>query len=74
VSVLDGEGNDDRRTARICATVNTAILNALRRSGNQHVKDEDYRSEDDYLPSIKREPIKPTIQTWDEMKENLGWR
>lgn len=72
VSVLDGEGDDDTRVARLCATLTHAIYNAVRLSGKP-VPDNLYRKERDYLPQRQRLPETPRQQSWDEMKRNLGW-
>lgn len=74
VSVLDGDGNEDRRTARLCATITTEINNALRRCGKD-VPDDAYRTEEQFMPDIKRttKQARQQVQSWDEMRANLGF-
>jgi hypothetical protein len=73
LGLLDGMGDDNRRTARICASVNASVMNGLRLSGHgSGVKDTAYRDEDEYLPAYNK-PLKRRVQSWSEMKANLGF-
>ena len=72
VSILDGEGGADERTAKLCHSLVTAIYNAVRFSGKE-VPNEFYKDEQYYLPKYQRVPVEPPVQSWEEMKRNLGW-
>lgn len=71
VSLLDGDGYDDQRTARICATLVNTVMNALRLSGKE-VADTMYRTEEDFLPKHQQRPSRGKAgvmnQTWDQMR------
>lgn len=69
--VLAGIGEDNRRAGRICAAVDTAVKNGLRLAGHQ-VKDSSYHGEDAYLPEFNK-PLKVKRQSWDEMRQALGF-
>ena len=68
---LDDE-REARLTARVCARVNEAVMNALRLSG-RNVADEAYRTEDDYLPASHRPKRTTKAQSYAEMRRNLGF-
>jgi hypothetical protein len=68
--LLDRE-DSERLTARICSSVNTTMLNALRLSGTK-IGDDLYRAEDEYMPTGER-VRKPRIATWNEIRANLGF-
>lgn len=72
VSVLDGDGEADRRAARICNSNNTTAMNAVRMHGKD-VEERFYRSEDDYMPLHWKADRRRRGQSWDEMKSNLGF-
>jgi hypothetical protein len=73
IGVLDGEGEDDRRTARLIAHTNATALNVAKIHGKP-VDDTLYQSEDDYMPGHwKRDKRDRLLQPWDEMKRNLGF-
>lgn len=74
-SLLDGDGYDDQRTARICATLVNTVMNALRLSGKE-VADTMYRSEDDFLPKQQQRSSRgksrlPQQQTWEQMRSAI---
>lgn len=63
----------ERLVGRVCSNIHAATLNALRLNGNQNVKDEHYRDEERYMPNRGRRPKMPRVQTWDEIKQGLGF-
>ena len=72
VGVLDGDGEDDRRAARICAAHNVTVMNSTRMHGKE-VEDRFYHSEDHYLPSHIASEQHKTRQSWDEQRRILGF-
>lgn len=73
VGVLDGDGEDDRRAARIACQANVSVMNAVRLSGRE-VDGSLYRSEDDFMPQrLKSGHKQQQPQTWDEQRGLLGF-
>lgn len=74
IQLLDGAGDDDRRTARICATITTVVMNALRLSGKE-VPDSLYRDERHFIPAKTKLQARQrqfgNFQTWDQMRQAL---
>ena len=69
---LEDEQLENRRVARILATLTTHISNMMRLSGKQ-VPDTVYRTEDDYMPGMKRRREKREPQAWSSVAKTLGF-
>lgn len=72
ISVLDGDGEDDRRTARICHNANVSAMNAVRCMGKDS-PDNLYRTEDDYMPGHWKRDRRQKLQGWDEQRGMFGF-
>lgn len=72
VAIIDGEGDDDRRVARVLVTLTNAINNALRMCGKP-VPDDHFRTEEDFIPKTRKQR-KPPVKTWSSVANTLGFK
>ena len=66
VAIIDGWGEDNERTARLCVSIHNALMVAAAKQGGQ-VDEADFKDLVDYLPKFKFEKPKPAVQTPEQM-------